>query len=606
MASPAALREELGCFVTCALPRRATPITRDRFTCSVTTKLVPIAPPLAALTGLHKLSVLYDAMPRTEDEPFFETIRRALGLACDVTADDLAKIPVSGPVVVVANHPFGAAEGIVLARILGTIRTDVRLLANHLLGRIPELRDDLILVDPFHPGTAGENVRGIRNAVAHLRRGGMLATFPAGTVSHLQLDRLSIEDPTWNAHIARLIRHTKATVLPVYFPGANGPLFQLAGLVHPALRTALLPHALLDRRHTKIAMRIGRPMSFARLAHFRNDDELMAQLRRRTYVLADRGSAAVLTKPRRMQMKIASPTPAEMLAREVAALPKTSILATSGELDVILAPAQRIPRVLQEIGRLREITFRAAGEGSGKAIDLDAHDAFYQHLFLWNREKQELAGAYRLGIVDDIVPRYGVSGLYTASLFRYSPAFFKQLGANAVEMGRSWVHPEYQKSYAPLLLLWKGIATFAARDSKHCVLFGPASISNEYSPRSRAMLANYLMSDAAAHELVPHVKSRTPFRGPKHVGAPRDFDEMQELLQEIENGQRAVPVLIRQYLNVGGRVAALNVDREFADVLDALVVVDLRKTPEKMLARYMGVETARAFLATHNRERCEP
>jgi putative hemolysin len=570
---------------------------------NVTTKLAPVPPPLAAITGLNKLSVLYDSMPRTSDEPFFETIRRSLGLAVDVSAEDLAKIPASGPVVVVANHPFGAAEGIVLARILGTARADVRLLANHLLGRIPELRDDLILVDPFHPGTATENVRGIRHAVAHLRRGGMLATFPSGTVSHLQLDRFSIADPQWNPHIARLIRRTNATVLPVYFPGANGPLFQLAGLVHPALRTALLPHALLDRRHTRIAMRIGRPIPFARLAHIDSDSELIEHLRRRTYVLADRGSAVAETKvpARREQATIAPAVSPETLAREVASLPRESVLASSGELDVILAPASRIPRVLQEIGRLREVTFRAAGEGSGKALDLDAHDAFYLHLFLWNRETNELAGAYRLGLVDDIVPRYGVSGLYTASLFRYSPMFFKHLGANAVEMGRSWVRPEYQKSYAPLLLLWKGIATFAARDPKHCVLFGPASISNEYNPRSRAMLAKYLMSDVAAAELVPHVKSRTPFRGPKHLDVPNDFDEMQELLQEIENGQRAVPVLLRQYLNVGGRVAGLNVDRDFADVLDALIVVDLRTTPDKALTRYMGAEALRAFRAFHQK-----
>lgn len=568
----------------------------------VTTKLAPIAPPLAAITGLDKLSALYDAMPRTNEEPFFETIRRSLGLAGDASTQDLAKIPTTGPVVVVANHPFGAAEGIVLARILGAVRSDVKLLANHLLGRIPELRDDLILVDPFHPGTAGENVRGIRNAVAHLRRGGMLATFPSGTVSHFHLDRLAVEDPRWNPHIARLIRHTNATVLPVYFPGANGPLFQLAGLVHPALRTALLPHALLDRRHTKIAMRIGRPIAFSRLAHIESDDALIDHLRRRTYVLANRGeqpAMATKVQPRRVEEQIAPATATETLLREVESLPRESVLASNGELDVILAPANKIPCVLQEIGRLREVTFRAAGEGSGKALDLDAHDAFYLHLFLWNREKHELAGAYRLGLVDEIVPGYGISGLYTASLFRYSPLFFKHLGQHAVEMGRSWVRPEYQKSYAPLLLLWKGIATFAARNPKHCVLFGPASISNEYNPRSRAMLAKYLMSDAAARELVPHVKSRTPFRGPKHLDTPSDFDEMQELLQEIENGQRAVPVLIRQYLNVGGRVAALNVDRDFADVLDALIVVDLRKTAEKTLARYMGAEETRAFFGYH-------
>ncbi|HEX7831236.1 MAG TPA: GNAT family N-acyltransferase [Thermoanaerobaculia bacterium] len=573
--------------------------------------LAPAASPLAAITagaaeritGLHALSELYEAMPRTEHEPFFETIRRSLGLSCEVSSEDLAKIPATGPVIVVANHPFGAAEGIVLARILGSVRADVRLLANHLLGRIPELRDDLILVDPFRPGASTANVLGIRNAVTHVRNGGMLATFPAGAVSHLHLDRWSVEDPPWNPHIARLIRRTKATVLPVYFPGANGPLFQLAGLVHPTLRTALLPHALLDRRHTNIAMRIGSPIAFSRLTHLETDEALIDYLRRRTYVLTSRTTAPTATKIERRGHHgvIAPPIPAATLAREVRALPRENTLSSSGELDVILAPAAAIPNVLQEIGRLREITFRAVGEGTGKAIDLDAHDSFYLHLFLWNRDREELAGAYRIGVVDEVVPRYGVAGLYTAKLFRYSPMFFKQLGGHAVEMGRSWVRPEYQKSYAPLLLLWKGIAGFARRDPRHCVFFGPASISNEYTSRSRAMLAKYLMRVAVAPELAPHVKSQTPFRGPKDVDAPDDFDEMQDLLQELENGQRAVPVLLRQYLNVGGRVAALNVDRDFSSVLDALVIVDLRKTPEKMLARYMTNEGARDFFAFHQK-----
>ncbi|HEV7767915.1 MAG TPA: lysophospholipid acyltransferase family protein [Thermoanaerobaculia bacterium] len=552
------------------------------------------------LSGLRELAKFYETLPRDSDESFLEVVRRELGLACDVTAGDLARIPRSGPVVVVANHPFGAAEGIVLARVLGIVRNDVRLLANQLLGRIPELRDNLILVDPFHPGASRPNVSGLRRAIAHVARGGMLATFPAGAVSHLQLEKMTVVDPEWNVAIARLVRRTKATVLPVYFPGTNGPLFQLAGLLHPNLSTALLAHALLDRRHTRIEMRIGRPIAFSRIAHLQSDEEMIVHLRRRTYLLANRTCTGVAQpRPNRKGAMIAPAHPGEALAREVDALPSSALLVSSGELDVLLATPERIPILLREIGRLREITFRAAGEGSGNAVDLDAFDAFYSHLFLWNRAKRELAGAYRLGVVDPIVRRYGISGLYTSTLFRYSPAFFKALGAHAVEMGRSWVAAEYQKSYSPLLLLWKGIATFVARNPESCVLFGPASISNDYAPSSRALMARYLLDAVAAKELMPHVAPRAPFRAARNLEPASDFEELQELLQEIENGQRALPVLLRQYLNVGGRVAALNVDRQFSDVLDALVVVDLRATPEKMLARYMTPDGARTFLEHH-------
>ncbi|MBV8518961.1 MAG: lysophospholipid acyltransferase family protein [Acidobacteria bacterium] len=558
------------------------------------------------LTGVHTLSRFYDTLPREQATPFLETVRRELGLACTVSDDDLARIPRTGPVVVVANHPFGAAEGIVLARILGSVRTDVRVLANQLLGRIPELRDDFILVDPFHATPNATNIRGLRHALAHVARGGMLAVFPAGTVSHLQLDRMTVDDARWSPNIARLVRRTKATVLPVYFPGTNGPLFQLAGLLHPALRTALLPHALLDRRHTRMEMRIGRPIEWSRLAHLDDDDALILHLRRRTYVLRHRDAHAphnaaaqhdAVPKPRGPRAPIAPPRPSRMLAREVSALPA---LASSGALDVFVASADRIPNVLQEIGRLRELTFRDAGEGTGNASDLDAFDSYYQHLFLWNRDREEVAGAYRLGVVAPILGKYGIGGLYTSTLFRYKAEFFRQLGRNAVELGRSWIRAEYQKSYAPLLLLWKGIGAFVVANPDACVLFGPASISNEYEASSRALMARYLTDDVHARDLAAHVRPRAPFRLPACERAA-DFDELQELLLEIENGRRGVPVLLRQYLNIGARVAALNVDRNFSDVLDALVVVDLRTTPDKTLARYLTAEGARAFRAHHQR-----
>lgn len=562
------------------------------------------------ITGLRALSLFYAALPREEGTAFLETVRQGLGLSSDVTDEDLARIPRTGPVVVVANHPFGAAEGIVLACLLGSVRSDVRVLANHILGRIPELRDDFIFVDPFRSDSPATNVTGLRRAIAHVARGGMLATFPAGAVSHLQIDRMTVSDPAWSPAIARVLRRTKATVLPVYFPGTNGPLFQLAGLVHPTLRTALLPQALLHRRHTRIEVRIGRPIPWGRLSSIDSDEELIEHLRRRTYVLRHRVNTkrATTTLLRKPLARIVPARPVQTLAREVAALGTNAVLASSGELDVILATANRIPNLLQEIGRLREITFRAVGEGSGKSVDLDVHDSDYLHLFLWNREAKELAGAYRLGIVETIMARHGIAGLYTSTLFRYRPEFFTRVGRRGVELGRSWIRPEYQKSYAPLLLLWRGIGGFVVRNPDRCILFGPASISGEYSDRSRALLARYLMNQAA-DDLARCVRPRAPLPARttmiRDLERVTDFDDLQETLQEIENGHRGVPVLLRQYLNIGGRVAGMNVDRAFSNVLDALVVVDLRTTSEKVLARYLTPEGARMFLARHQAGRSE-
>ncbi|MBV9495157.1 MAG: lysophospholipid acyltransferase family protein [Acidobacteria bacterium] len=558
---------------------------------------------IGAITGLDSLSRAYARIPRREDEPFFQSVQRAFDLRCEVSDGDRARIPASGPVIVVANHPFGAAEGIVLASILGGIRSDVKVMANHLLGRIPEFHETLILVDPFNPGANASNIQGMRRALAHLHGGGMLIVFPAGAVSHWQPRHRGIADPPWSPAVARLARKTKASVLPVYFPGSNGPLFQLAGLVHPTLRTALLPKALLDRRHTTIEMRIGSAIPSVRLARFDSDEAMTAHLRRLTYVLAHR-QAQTPRVDRTARQPIAPAIARETLAGEIASLPANAHLAANGDLEVFLATADQIPNVLLEIGRLREITFRGAGEGSGKARDLDSYDAFYRHLFVWNRATNELVGAYRLGLVDEIVERYGSAGLYTSTLFRYSSRFFEAVGRASVEMGRSFVRPEYQKSFSPLLLLWKGIGAFVSRNPKYCVLFGPASISNDFHPQSRGLLARYLMERTAAPEIAPFVTPRRRFRQRPDAmvdGEIAALEDLQEMIAGIEAGQRTVPVLLRQYLSLGGRVAALNVDPDFSEVLDALVLVDLRRTDEKTLGRYMGNAEMKAFRALHGR-----
>lgn len=583
---------------------------------------VPGGAAIEAITRLRELETIHAGLPRGTGETYFSSLQRALDLRCEVSSEDLEQVPRKGALLAVANHPFGAAEGIVLARTLGAVRDDVKLLANHLLGRIPDLRDTLILVDPFHPGATGENIRGLREAMRHLQSGGALIVFPAGTVSHWQPGRRGATDPEWSACVARLAHRSRAAVLPVFFPGANGPLFQLAGLLHPSLRTALLPQALLDRRHTTIEMRIGKSVPFARLVKFESDEALTAHLRRRTYALAHRaggerlaasgerealGSSRFFFRSPRAATRspvhnLAPAIPAETLAREINALPHDALLASNGELDVFLADRERIPNVLLEIGRLREVTFRAVGEGSGQTRDLDTFDTYYRHLFIWNRTTCEIAGAYRLGLVDEIVQRHGPAGLYTSTLFRYSARFFEAFAGCSIEMGRSFVRAEYQKSYAPLLLLWKGIGAFVARHPRYCVLFGPASISNDFHPQSRALIASYLTRQAIAATAAPHVAARRPFRAQLHpeiAGEIEALDDLQEMIGDIERGRRTVPVLLRQYLNLGGRVAALNVDRDFCDALDALVLVDLRQTDPKTLSRYMGAEESRLFTTVH-------
>jgi putative hemolysin len=271
---------------------------------------------------------------------------------------------------------------------------------------------------------------------------------------------------------------------------------------------------------------------------------------------------------------------------------------------VYWAHATQICGVLQEIGRLRELTFRAVGEGSGNSSDIDAYDAYYLHLFAWDAQANAIVGAYRLGLVEEILSQYGKQGLYTHSLFRYGPRILNMLKP-AIELGRSFVRAEYQRSFAPMLLLWRGIGRFVRQSPQYAVLFGPVSISNSYSPASRQLIVDYLSGHMAEPRLVMQVKARRPFRPERTstpgeaVPYPASIDELSRRIEQIEPDRKGIPVLLRQYLRLGGRILAFNVDHEFGNVLDGLMVVDLRRLDPALMARYMGTPAMIAFRAYH-------
>jgi putative hemolysin len=294
---------------------------------------------------------------------------------------------------------------------------------------------------------------------------------------------------------------------------------------------------------------------------------------------------------------VCPPLDPSLLAREVATLPEASCLARQGSLEAHIASAAQIPNLLAEIGHLREVTFRAEGEGTGNETDLDLFDQHYLHLFLWNPGAREVAGAYRLVPTADARARYGVAGLYTATLFEYNEDFLDRLGP-AIELGRSFVRIEYQRSFAPLLLLWKAIGAWVASHPDCRTLFGPVSISARYRLDSRSLIVRWLERWASWPDLGRLVRERNPFRA-ADPEPPAGFDEMARMVAEMEPDGAGVPVLLRQYLKLGGRLLGFNVDPAFSGVIDGLIVVDLLRTEPRLLSRYLGVEEAARFLNHH-------
>ena len=529
---------------------------------------------------------------------FFQAMLDRLQVSLKLDESELTKIPATGPCVIVANHPFGILEGAALMTRLPQIRTDVKVLANSVLASVPEVCDSFISVDVLSGQSATQkNHRGIRQSIEWLQQGGLLVVFPAGEVSHLQWNQLSVSDPKWSTMTGRLIRRTNAVTVPVYIKGANSPLFQVLGSIHPKLRTALLPHEFLNKKNHQVEIRIGSSITPAQAQQMSSDESFTRYLRWRTYLLSHRQAQRSSVPYPVTQIRKALPS----IAHEVESLPESRLLVQSGTTQIFIAAANEIPRTLDEIGDLREATFKAVGEGSGKSRDLDEFDRHYLHLFSWNSQSKEVIGAYRVGRTDEIFRTHGISGLYTSTLFRYGKDLLLEINP-ALELGRSFVRPEYQKSFNALLLLWKGIGRFIVEQPRYRTLFGPVSISNDYNPLSRKFLIEYLNKHESDERLSRLVKPRKPFRSfgiTPQVQWELNLEDLSRVITDIEEDGKGVPILLRQYLKLGGKLLAFNVDTQFSRCLDGLVLVDLTRSERSILQRYMGNEGLEIFLHHH-------
>ncbi|HEV3484166.1 MAG TPA: GNAT family N-acyltransferase, partial [Vicinamibacterales bacterium] len=325
------------------------------------------------------------------------------------------------------------------------------------------------------------------------------------------------------------------------------------------------------------------------------DDAESATIWLRDRVYALRGGATPIRTP----SPIASAVNPHAMEMEIAALPPDAHLLASGDLDVYCTEAAQMPSVLEEIGRLREVTFRAVGEGTGNPTDVDRFDRHYLHLFVWNRARREIAGAYRIGRTDVIVAQHGIKGLYTSTLFRFDARLISALSP-ALELGRSFVRAEYQRHSNALLLLWKAIGRFVVRSSRYAVLFGAVSISRHYADTSRQLMLAFLQQhreDVRLARLVSplHPPQRMPL--PAHLAAQplQDAAAADALVARIQADGQGMPVLLRQYLRLDARLLGFNVDPQFGDALDALMAVDLRRVEPAILRRYLGRDGAAIF-----------
>lgn len=562
---------------------------------------------------LDEIQELYGRVQGANHGSWFQGLLEEMQVSFCVAETDLRRIPRSGAVLAVSNHPFGMLDGAVLGALLARVRSDVKIMTNSLLTGVAALQEHCIFIDPFNEAKSVERNRlGLKKALLWLRGGHMLAVFPAGEVSHLQLTGGGVTDPKWNPMVARMARRTAAAVLPVFFHGRNSMVFQALGLIHPSFRTVVLMNEFLSQRGKTLDVRIGTPVSSSTIVALQSDEVAIDYLRRRTYLLGQRRQKTARSRsivgfsfPRKAREPIVPETETELLVAETGQLSSEQRVEDTREFSVYVARASEIPQVLQELGRLREMTFREVGEGCGRSRDLDQFDDYYLHAFLWDKRRQRLAGAYRMGVCPEILGTRGPAGLYTSTLFHFEPGFFEKLGP-ALELGRSFVLPEYQRQFASLLLLWKGIGRYISRHPATPVLFGAVSISSRYNAASRELIVRYFES-RRCEEISRFVRPRRPFRTFQFKPwdcagtgrALRDLEDLGDSVSDLESDAKRIPILFRQYAKLGGTLLAFNVDRNFSNVLDGLVLLDLRRTDSAALERYMGKEGLERFRRYH-------
>ncbi|PTO79994.1 lysophospholipid acyltransferase family protein [Vibrio splendidus] len=559
-------------------------------------------------TGLSKLDKLYQDRPdELSSFEFMHHTLSALNIDYSVSAGATDNIPEQGPVVIVANHPLGAIEGVILADLVGSVRKDVKVLANDLLKRLPELDDLFIGVDVFNSKESKRtNAKAIRDANRHLADGGLLIVFPAGEVSSYRKGAKTLTDIEWSKSVAKFVKRHQATTVPIFINGKNSELFYQAGRVHPLLRTALLGRELLNKQATTISISIGSSIPYSEIKSFEKEMDIVNYLRLNTYLMSQQDSPNTPIHAPSFDTQVIAPIPPEVLAIEVGSLPEEMKLLEQGDFEVYCTPSQSIPNLMREIGRVREESFREVGEGSGLACDLDEYDLYYHQLFVWNKTKAELVGAYRLGMVDKLIAEHGLDKLYSRSLFNYNQEFIDTLD-NSIELGRSVVSKPYQKSLNSLLLLWKGIAAFVYRHPQYTHLFGPVSISNDYSHNARLLIATTLSIHHYDEQKANLVSPSSPLNTSNNVfwqnhllSSLASVPLLSKVLARMEQG-KGLPVLLRQYLGMNGKLVCFNVDPSFNDALDGLIVVNLKKVPLKTLGKYMGRDLAQDYLEQHAR-----
>jgi putative hemolysin len=553
-------------------------------------------------TKLSQLNKEYQKRKSLNGIDFIDSILEGFEIDFEIPEKDLKRIPKSGAFITISNHPLGGIDGMILMKLLLHQRPDYKVIANFLLHRLDPLKPYIMPVNPFEDHKeAKSSLGGIKQAISHLKNGKALGMFPSGEVSTYKDEKVIVDKP-WDPAAMKLIQKAKVPVLPIYFHAKNSLFFYRLASMSDILRTAKLPSEMLSQKRRKIKVRIGNPISVQDQLEQTNLEAFTAFLRQKTYMLANVFERKNLFEKIPRNLKLPK-TPKKIAVEMAEALMEIEVencrkmdkrLLSSKNYEVFLAKKEVIPNIMTELGRLREITFRAVGEGTNNATDLDKFDEYYHHLFLWDNEAKKVAGAYRMGMGNEIYVKYGIDGFYLQELFRFEPELHKMM-SQSIEMGRAFIIKEYQQKPMPLFLLWKGIVHCTLRFPQHKYLIGGVSISNKFSNFSKSLMIEFMKSHYYDPYIAQYIKPKKEFKI-KLKDADKDFvfdaseadlNKFDKIIDEIEPENIRLPVLIKKYIKQNAKVVAFNVDPLFNNAIDGLMYIRIADLPESTVKPVM-------------------
>jgi putative hemolysin len=556
---------------------------------------------LMKVLKISTLNKIYDRNKHLKELPFLNAILDEFQIKFEIPEEDFKRLPKDGAYITISNHPLGGIDGILLLKLMLEREPNFKIIANFLLHRIDPMKPYIMPVNPFeNHKDAKSSVVGIKETLRHLRDGKPLGMFPAGEVS-TYIDGKLVVDKVWEEGAIKVIRKAQVPVVPIYFHAKNSRLFYFLSKINPTLRTAKLPSELLTQKDRIIKVRVGKPISVAEQNEYKSIEDYTEFLRKKTYMLAnpfEKDNNFLNTAnlmPPKAPKKIVTPGNKEKMIAEVDALRVADLrLLQSKNYEVFFAEAKQIPNILYEIGRLREITFREVGEGTNESIDIDKYDKYYRHLFLWDDETNQIAGAYRMGLGSEIFPKYGIEGFYLTGLFRFEPELHDMM-SKSIDMGRAFIIKDYQQRPMPLFLLWRGIMHTTLHYPEHKFLLGGVSISNQFSDFSKSLMIEFMKSHYYDPYIAQYVHPKKEFKV-KLKDADKDFifdeaeadlNKFDKLIDELEPGILRLPVLIKKYIKQNAKLVAFNVDPLFNNAIDGLMYIRISDIPESTMKPVM-------------------